>query len=70
MDDIEESLLATIKINGKIIMERAAGHWEPQDMKKKIDEKLGRDYVIKDVEMRGVSGSSIVIDELIDFVGL
>ena len=51
-------------------MEREAGHWEPQDLKKKIDAKLGKEYVINDVEMTGVSGSSVVIDELIDFLGL
>ena len=51
-------------------MEREAGHWEPQDLKEKIEKKLGEEYVIRDVEMTGVSGSTIVIDELIDFIGL
>ena len=68
--DLAEPLLATIRINGETIMEREAGHWEPQDLKKKIEKKLGDEYVIRDVEMTGVSGSTIVIDELIDFMGL
>ena len=68
--DLAEPLLATIRINGVKIMEREAGHWEPQDLKEKIEMKLGEEYVIRDVEMTGVSGSTIVIDELIDFMGL
>ena len=39
-------------------------------MKKKIEAKLGDEYEITDVEMTGVLGSNIVIDELIDFIGL
>ena len=39
-------------------------------MKKKIEAKLGEEYEITDVEMTGVLGSNIVIDELIDFIGL
>ena len=52
-------------------MDRNTEHWEPQDLRNKIDKhkKLGENCVITSVEMRGVSGSKIVIDELIDFMG-
>ena len=52
-----------------MIIERKAGHWEPKDLKDKIKQVLGEDYTIDDIEMTGVSGSSIVIDELIGCLG-
>ena len=70
-EDLEEPFVGTIKINGETLMDRNTEHWEPQDLRKKIDnhEKLGEKCVITSVEMQGVSGSKIVIDELIDFMG-
>ena len=68
-EDFEEAMIAEIRINNKLIIERKAGHWEPKDLKDKIEQVLGKNYTIEDIEMTGVSGSSIVIDELIDCLG-
>ena len=68
-EDLEEPLVADIRINGVPIIDNKSTHWEPQDLIRTIEEKLGEGFEIFDVEMLGVSGSSIVIDELIDCIG-
>ena len=74
--DLEEPIVANIVINGQTILYTVQStHWEPTALKGLIMEKFGietenmwESFSITDIEIRA-SGSSIVIDELIDFIG-
>ena len=50
-------------------MEQSSDHWEPKDLLDRINQIIGSDSQIYSIELRGIYGSSIVIDELIDCLG-